>query len=171
MQNRTSTEVHLPVYTDSQLKHSEDKIQEPVSSVLLTITMYLIILIWGLSQYTSCFKVMLRSKVWPQDDNLCLKIIFLCKQTLNESFNRDTVLIPVSPDAPSQDFTANNAVTNHFSLMPHMCLAPLAQPSIQLNLWHVYFCSDTHPDAFQLQSHLKTITEKKKSFLFPSKLN
>lgn len=45
----------------------------------------------------------------------------------------DTVLIPVSPAAPSQDFPANNAVTNHFSLMPHTCLAPLAQPSIQLN--------------------------------------
>lgn len=87
-------------------------------------------------------------------------MIFLCKQTPNESFKLSTVLIPVPPDAPSQDFIANNAVTNHISLMPHTCLAPLVQPSIQLNSWHVYFCYDTRPDAFQLQSHIKTITEK-----------
>lgn len=131
------------------------------------LSMPLIILIWGL--FLVYFHV-LRSCGCLRSDlrvtHLCLNIIFLCNQTPNESFKRGTVLIPVSPDAPSQTFTANNAVTNHFSLMPYTCLAPLAN-HLQLNSWHVYFCSDTHPDAFQLQSHLKTMTEKRNPSFSP----
>lgn len=92
--------------------------------------------------------------------HFALKIYFLSKQTLNESFKGSAVMIPVKTDVLPQEFAANNPVTNRFPLhQTHT--APLAQSSTPLNPWRVYFCSDTRPRRFHLQLHLKTITEPK----------